>query len=75
MLIFAIGLIALGALLPTLPPSAFNQTGIHRESNVLIPSPSIQLERSRLPFRSEELLSIILYNNTEWCYNWAKIVI
>ncbi len=28
MLIFGIGLIALGAVLPTLPPSAFNQTDI-----------------------------------------------
>jgi hypothetical protein len=28
MLIFGIGLVTLGALLPTLPPSAFNQTDI-----------------------------------------------
>jgi hypothetical protein len=28
MLVFGIGLITLGAVLPTLPPSAFNQTGI-----------------------------------------------
>ena len=28
MLIFGIGLITLGAFLPTLPPSAFNQTDI-----------------------------------------------
>ncbi len=45
MLIFAVGLIALGALLPTLPPSAFNQTGLQGNltvgENPIPPEPSM----------------------------------
>jgi hypothetical protein len=43
MLIFGIGLITLGAVLPTLPPSAFNQTDIQGNltaAQIPIPPPS-----------------------------------
>jgi hypothetical protein len=43
MLIFGIGLITLGAFLPTLPPSAFNQTDIQGNltaAQIPIPPPS-----------------------------------
>ncbi len=43
MLVFGIGLITLGAILPTLPPSAFNQTNIEGNltaAQIPIPPPS-----------------------------------